>query len=263
MGFIDDCDEVYVNGNLVGFSGSFPPNYITAYNVERKYTIPQQFINIGKPNVIVVKVFDDHQEGGIVSGDVAIYEGPQKAPFDIELSGLWQFKTGDNTNYKNPDYNDSKWAKIYVPRAWEAQGYNDYDGFAWYRRSFNVPESLTKDRVVIMLGKIDDFDEVYLNGTYIGTPKNRINTDADTRYSELRVFYIEGNLLIPNKPNVLAVRVYDHGGEGGIYEGPVGIMNQKGFLQYWRNKDSKNKNNKVKFDFHMDDMNIDVNVNVK
>lgn len=234
LGFIDDCDEVYFNGKLIGFSGSFPPNFYTAYNIERKYSIPLEYVNYGKPNVIVVKVYDDGLEGGIVNGEIGVFEGRKRIPFDIDLTGLWEFKLGDNAEYKKPQFNDSKWTKITVPKAWESQGYNDYDGFAWYRKSFKVSESLTKDRVVLMLGKIDDCDEVYINGNYIGLVKNLIDVNDNTRYNELRVFYISGNLFVPNKINILAVRVYDSGGWGGIYEGPVGIMNQKAFVQYWR-----------------------------
>jgi sialate O-acetylesterase len=236
LGMIDDCDEVYLNGHLVGFSGAFPPNYYTAYNVERKYDILPEYILPGKTNILVVKVYDDGQEGGIVKGDIGIYESLQKPPFDIILTGIWNFRLGDNPEYKKTDYNDSKWAKITVPRNWESQGYPDYDGFAWYRRTCYVPASLTKEKVVVVMGKIDDLDEVYINGTYIGTQKGLIDNNRYdvSQYNKLRVYYIDGSLFTPDKQNVIAVRVYDSGGYGGIYEGPVGIMSQKAFVQFWR-----------------------------
>ena len=86
--------------------------------------------------------------------------------------------------------------------------------------------------------KIDDQDEVYINGRYIGTQKNLIenNLDDNSRYNKLRVYYLDGDIFLPDKPNQIAVRVYDSGGEGGIYEGPVGIMEQKAFVEYWRYK---------------------------
>lgn len=236
LGRIDDCDEVYFNGKLVGFSGTFPPDFSTAYNVYRKYVIPAQYVNIGRYNTIVVKVYDGEREGGIVDGDIGLFLGEQKPPFEVDLSGMWRFKVGDKADYKKPTFDDSRWNKQYVPKYWEEQGYKDYDGFAWYRRTFVVSENLANDRVVIVLGKIDDQDEVYLNGSYIGTPRTLISMDAGTRYGQLRVYYIDGNLLIPNKENTIAVRVYDSGGGGGIYEGPVGIMKQKAFVQFWRNK---------------------------
>jgi len=41
-------------------------------------------------------------------------------------------------------------------------------------------------------------------------------------------------LLKKNQSNVIAVRVLDTGGDGGIYEGPVGIISQTKYIEYWR-----------------------------
>jgi sialate O-acetylesterase len=234
LGFIDDCDEVYFNGELVGFSGSLPPNFVTAYNLERNYILPQNLIQFGKYNTITVKVYDDRLDGGIIKGDIGIFETEQP-PFNIFLSGLWSFKTGDNPEYKKPDYNDSKWPKIFAPKKWESQGYPDYDGFAWYRKSVFIPAQIATEKLVIMLGKIDDLDEVYVNGVYIGQQKNLIDNDRfRTRWDELRVYYVDRSIFIPNKQNIISIRVYDNGGDGGIYEGPMGIIKQKDFVEYWR-----------------------------
>ena len=40
--------------------------------------------------------------------------------------------------------------------------------------------------------------------------------------------------LKKNQKNVIAVRVLDTGGAGGIYEGPVGIITQTKYIEYWR-----------------------------
>jgi hypothetical protein len=239
LGYIDDADEVYLNGNLVGGTGSFPPNYSTAYNTFRKYYLPKEYLKFDNSNVLSVRVFDAQLNGGIVNGEVGIYQETDAFPYELNLQGSWKFKTGDNKDYKDPLYNDKAWRTIMVPKAWEDQGYNDYDGFAWYRKSFVVSGNYSNEKVVVMLGKIDDYEEVYLNGTYVG-PLKKISEysseDDYNRYSELRVYYVDGKLLRTNKTNVLAVRVYDKGGFGGIYEGPVGILKLKDFLKYWRTK---------------------------
>jgi hypothetical protein len=238
LGYVDDVDEVYINGNLVGTTGSFPPNFSTAYNASRKYYIPKEFLKFDKPNTIAVRVYDAQLAGGIVNGEVGIYAESNPVPFEINLQGSWKFKTGDKTEYKDLNFSDNNWHTITVPKAWEDQGYDDYDGFAWYRKKFVVTGQYANEKMVVILGKIDDFEEVYLNGTYIGPNKkiSEYSNDDDRRYSELRVYYIDGKLLQPNKTNVLAVRVYDKGGFGGIYEGPVGILKLKESLRYWRTK---------------------------
>jgi hypothetical protein len=239
LGYIDDADEVYFNGNLIGSSGSFPPNFSTAYNAFRKYHLPKEFVRYDKPNVIAVRVYDAQLDGGIVNGDLGIYADANQVPFEIDLRGMWKFRTGDNNDFKDPQYNDKTWRSIMVPKYWEDQGFPNYDGFAWYRKKFFVTGQYTNDRIVVVLGKIDDYDEVYLNGTYIGPIKKideYIREHDGNRYNEQRIYYIEGKLLQSNKINTIAVRVYDSWGGGGIYEGPVGIMKQKDFVQFMRSR---------------------------
>lgn len=244
LGYVDDVDMVYVNGKMIGYTGSFPPSYSTAYNANRIYPIPKEIIKTNEKNLIAVKVYDAGLAGGIVSGDIGIYIDPDQMPLNINLEGIWKFHTGDKLAWSDPATDDSNWHNIIVPNLWENQGYRYYDGFAWYRKSFYVPADLTQVRIVVVMGKIDDIDEVYLNGRLINPVKKLRGEDEpvetnSTDYAQFRAYYIEGSLLKPNQQNTIAVRVYDGGGGGGIYEGPVGIIKQKDFVQYWRNKNNK------------------------
>lgn len=235
LGFIDDADEVYFNGHLIGFSGSMPPKYSTAFDAFRSYYIPSKIIRYDKYNVIAIRVYDAGLAGGIVNGDMGLYSKNRSFPMEIELQGIWKFKLGDNENYSNPLYNDNNWPNITVPRSWEDQGFRDIDGYGWYRKKFFINNTKTNEHYVIVLGKIDDVEEVYLNGEYIG-PLKKISESNDTRVDEPRVYYISGKLFQNNKYNVLAVRVKDFGGRGGIYEGQIGILKQKDFVHYWRSR---------------------------
>jgi len=241
LGYIDDVDEVYINGQLIGYTGSFPPNYQTAYNAKREYKIPKHIINYDKKNVIAVRVFDSEIQGGIVSGDVAVYANPNPMPIDIDLEGIWKFHISDNLKWIDPGYPDNDWDNIIVPGKWENQGYKDYDGYAWYRKKFKVPANYNHDRIVVLVGKIDDMDEVYLNGKLVNPIKKLgeegqwVKKKSDD-WKRPRAFYIDGKLLKPNQINTIAVRAFDAGGAGGIYEGPVGIVEQTKFIKYWRNK---------------------------
>ena len=78
---------------------------------------------------------------------------------------------------------------------------------------------------MILLGKIDDVDEVYINGKQIGST-GRIERKWITgeEYQQYRNYHIPDGVLKPGKSNVIAVRVYDHDGAGGIYEGPVTLL---------------------------------------
>jgi hypothetical protein len=246
LGYIDDVDEVYFNGNKIGSTGSFPPNYSTAYDAERIYYIPEQYINFNGPNLIAIKVYDSVGEGGIVSGDIGLYGGKNSVNLEVNLQTEWKFQPGDDMRRKETDYDDSGWSEIFVPAKWEDQGYRDYDGYAWYRKSFTYQGTSDNEKMVILLGKIDDIDQVYINGTFVGSTGNfpsRTHDDVSTgqEYNAFRGYYIPDGLLKKNQKNVIAVRVLDTGGDGGIYEGPVGIITQTKYIEYWR-KIKKNGN---------------------
>ena len=246
MGYIDDVDEVYLNGHKIGSTGGFPPDYNTAYNAERIYYIPEQYINFDGSNLIAVKVYDSEQEGGIVSGEIGLYGGKASVNFDINLQTTWKFQPGDDLRRKESDFDDSGWGEIFVPAKWEDQGYRDYDGYAWYRKSFIYQINNGNEKMVLLMGKIDDIDQVYINGTLVGSTGNfptrrgeEVNTGQE--YDAFRGYYIPDGLLKKNQKNVIAVRVLDTGGAGGIYEGPVGIITQAKYIEYWR-KIKENQN---------------------
>jgi len=236
LGRIDDVDEVYINGKEIGKTGKFPPDYKSAYDKTRKYLIPPDLINTTGDNVISVKVYDSYQEGGIIDGPTGIYIDEDNELLALNLSGKWKFRTGDNKGWRFVDYNDEGWSSIGVPSVWENQGYEDYDGYGWYRLKFSLPKNLTTGELYLSLGKIDDIDDVYLNGEHIGTV-NDLRREFGYRnsggeYNVRRVYKIREGLLNRDGSNIIAVRVYDEQGLGGIYEGPVGIMSADNARRY-------------------------------
>jgi len=159
-----------------------------------------------------------------------------------QIIGLtnWKFKTGDNLEWSKPDYNDVSWKTIQAGINWEAEGYAGYDGYAWYRIKFYLPSKmkenvLFKDSLMFLLGKIDDRDQTFLNGNIIGqnaklirTGKNSILQDLsglESAWDVSRKYSVSTNdvRLKWDKENVLAIRVHDGGGDGGMYSLPVNI----------------------------------------
>lgn len=112
--------------------------------------------------------------------------------------------------WKNPDYNDSKWPSIKIPGLWE-QSIENFDGVVWFRKKITVlPEDAGKP-ALLKLSRIDDSDETYVNGVKVGEMKNK--------YNDKRSYPISGE-LIKEGENVIAVRIEDTGGGGGIYGSP-------------------------------------------
>ncbi len=238
-GYVDDACAVYVNGTLIGEGGSLPPQYETAYDVPQVFRLPASVLRYDRENVIAIRVFDEHLNGGIVKGKIGIYEVRYPLRFAVTLPDVWKFKTGDDPEWSSPSADDRKWQTLTVPAKWDIQGFKNYDGPAWYRVSFDVPSSLPDDDYVVVLGRIDDVDETFLNGKKIGST-GRIRSDGTVRrlgeeYRELRGYEISSAALIRGGKNILAVRVYDGFKDGGIYEGPVGIVRKKEFTSWLRN----------------------------
>lgn len=247
IGFIDDVDQTFVNGKLVGMSGGFPPEYVTAYDAYREYYISKNILKEGK-NTIAIRVYDAQLSGGIVGGDAGLLpilsNSVQVAylDLDIDLRGMWKINTGDISEWKNPDYDDKGWKEIFVPAFWETQGFKDYNGFAWYRMKFTLPEKYADQKMVLMLGMIDDIDQTFVNGVLVGSIGDwnfdvlPTNFNQNSEWETIRGYYIPDDVLIPGKENTIAVRVYDGFMDGGIYKGPIGLITQKKYREYWENR---------------------------
>ncbi|MFZ4620715.1 MAG: sugar-binding domain-containing protein [Bacteroidota bacterium] len=231
MGFVDDVCAVYVNGILIGEGGRFEPDYQTGYDREQNFLIPDDALQFGKENVIAVRVYDAMQGGGIVRGRIGITEEQSDIKFVMQFPLRWKFHTGDDIKWKEMSFDDRSWSDLIVPAKWDFQGFRDYDGYGWYRLTFDVPANADRNNLVMLLGKIDDVDETFLNGVRIGKT-GRVRSDGSISssedYQKLRGYDIPTSLL-KEKGNVLAVRVYDGLKDGGIYEGPVGIITEKEF----------------------------------
>jgi hypothetical protein len=239
LGNIDDVGEVYLNGHMIGFVGKFPPDFTTGYSISFECPVPQEFLSFGTENVLAVRVYDYRQAGGITRGTVGLFEPRDYLEPELDLSGVWKFSTGDNMDWRKPSFDDSRWRDIKAPLYWEAQGYRDYDGFAWYRRSFKVPADLAGKRLVLLVGRIDDADEVYLNGELIGRtgnmkrPMGRAN--QSTEWQQLRAYVLPPSLLSSDRDNIIAVRVLDVWQHGGIYDGPIGLVQRNRYMA-WKDR---------------------------
>ncbi|MFT5222187.1 MAG: enterochelin esterase-like enzyme [Glaciecola sp.] len=72
-GYLDDADEVYLNGMLVGASGQFPPENDSQWFERRLYPVPNEALRYGQQNVIAVRVSDFSGGGGWYKGPVGIF----------------------------------------------------------------------------------------------------------------------------------------------------------------------------------------------
>ncbi len=251
IGNVDDVDETYINGLMVGYYGELPPHYATGYGQLRQYAISPDIIRWGEENVIAVRVYDGEMAGGIVNAPVGIYGDRDmlKVEYPLIAAGpagkeeklgnpggvVWRFRTGDKREWANPDFDDRDWKPTVVPLEWDALGHKDYDGFGWYRVRFKTPNIDPTRNIILLLGRIDDVDEAFVNGSLIGrTGKMPPNWRRDDSYGQIRAYTIPAGRLTPGAENVLAVRVYDGWRHGGIYDGPIGFVTRDRYVAWSR-----------------------------
>ena len=112
---------------------------------------------------------------------------------------------GDSILYKNADYDHRRWSTMPIPGTWETQSHlSRLDGIVWFRKEIDVkPEDAGKS-ASFHLGKIDDNEQSFLNGEALGATQGW-NID--------RVY----NGVLKAGKNVIAIRVEDTGGGGGIW----------------------------------------------
>ncbi len=225
LGYIDDVDEVFFNGTKIGQTGKFPPFYSTGYNNFRKYLIPNHLINYEGENVISVRVYDSQLNGGIVKGDLKIKFEGLKLPLDINLEGEWYFNKGEKIDLEGRD-------QIIVPGLWENQGYYRYDGYGTYSCDFFVPDDLNINDLVFVVGRIDDADKVYINGKFVGSTGRYGEVVGADFHLEARNYFLAKDIVQHGK-NTVQITVWDERWDGGIVEGPIGLITQEKFRKYW------------------------------
>lgn len=139
-----------------------------------------------------------------------------------------KFKIGDSAAWKDPSYVDKTWETQQLGKTWQEQGHPDYHGYAWYRIHVIIPSSIKdksfwKDSLRIFLAHVNDVDESYLNGIKIGHIGSFPDEPAGyvSKWPAEREYHLSINdpAIKWNQDNLIAIRVYDGGGSGGIFMG--------------------------------------------
>ena len=154
---------------------------------------------------------------------------PGTAETQAERFAAWYAKNDPGTpaHWQNPDFNDAAWNALPQPGFFQLAGdpaLAGVNGVVWYRRTFDLPAQLCwnpadvpvvvdtgggKNAVLHLLA--DDNDTTWVNGVQVG---------ATEGYKVPRAYPVPASLLKP-AGNVVAVRLLDTGGNGGLYDDPA------------------------------------------
>jgi sialate O-acetylesterase len=122
-------------------------------------------------------------------------------------------------SWASPGTDTANWQSMTVPLAWERLGPEmELDGAIWFRREVNVPAKWAGRELDIHLGAIDDVDATYFNGVAVGG----VGSEVPNHWQVPRRYLVPASAVRAGRASV-AVRVWDHGGEGG-FMGPAAEM---------------------------------------
>jgi hypothetical protein len=142
------------------------------------------------------------------------------------LETTWRFKTdpqkaGTDEGWYSADVPDSDWAPIRTDRNWQAQGYEDYHGTAWYRTRLTMPEDFdTRKHLWLFFESVDSEAYVYIDGTQVF---EHTFASAGSMAWETPFRMDARPLLKPGCEHLIAVRVDSEEDAGGIWR-PVSLI---------------------------------------
>ena len=139
-----------------------------------------------------------------------------KRVVDDSAEDKWSQIDFKDTHLAASGFTDKNWQTMELPTIWETSEIGQYDGVIWFRKKVDIPAELLSGKLMLELGPIDDMDITYFNGVKIG------ETQKEGYWKVNRVYEIPENLA-QEKDNIIAVRVMDQQGGGGIY-GEPGLM---------------------------------------
>ncbi|MCY2924127.1 MAG: hypothetical protein NT031_01585, partial [Planctomycetota bacterium] len=120
--------------------------------------------------------------------------------------------------WKEPAFDDGAWQEVALPATWESHSnYTQDNVYGWFRRRIEVPANLLGKDVLLALGKIDDVDETFVNGVRVGS-MGAFPPAFATAYDQPRIYTVPAGLLKGDGSDLVAVRVFDAQGAGGMYE---------------------------------------------
>ena len=110
-----------------------------------------------------------------------------------------------------PDAATADWLTMPLPMLWEKfPGFGNLDGVLWFRRDVELTAAEAGQPLTLSLGPIDDNDSTWFNGTLVG---------ATVGVDQKRTYKVPAALARAGR-NVVAVRVLDTGGGGGLWGEP-------------------------------------------
>ncbi|MDZ7757652.1 PP2C family protein-serine/threonine phosphatase [Rhodohalobacter sp.] len=96
----------------------------------------------------------------------------------IYISDRWKFMSGDNTEWANPDFDDSDWSVISTNLTVADLSFVDWEGIGWFRKKLRVSGELAGKPLALVIDRHLGASEIYLNGEKV-YELGRFSTNPD------------------------------------------------------------------------------------
>lgn len=178
-------------------------------------------LSLALPAVSVHAQYIEKQEGSVkVNAPAADFSAFRHQLFNFG----WRFSLGNPEGAERTDYDDSDWRTLDLPHDYQfeqpwAENENKGRGFkrmceGWYRKTFNVPESLKGRRVLLDFEGVMYVSDVYVNGKKVASNEyGYTGFEADIT----KAVHYGGNNVVAVYSNTGAVNASRWYTGGGIY----------------------------------------------
>lgn len=140
----------------------------------------------------------------------------------VSFNEGWKFNLGDVSGAHLKTYKDASWRKLNLPHDWSIElpfnrsspaggsaGWLD-GGTGWYRKTFNLPDSLAQKRITIQFEGVYMNSSVYINNRLLGTRPYGYSTFE---------YDLTPHLKFGDEPNVISVKVVNNQPTSRWYSG--------------------------------------------
>lgn len=125
---------------------------------------------------------------------------------------------GSARGWYKADFDDSAWKDIKIPSVLE-NVFGEKDGAFWFRKTVDLPAGYAGKDLLLELGVVDDYDVTHFNGEIVG----KTGLETPDTWKVKRFYKIPGKLVKAGK-NVIAIRCFDSGHAGGLFDKPVNLQ---------------------------------------
>ena len=142
----------------------------------------------------------------------------------IELGPTWRFRPdpaaiGEEEQWHTGSCSDSDWAEVHSGDHWMNQGFKGYNGSAWYRLTFTMPEDFdTRRHLWLLFAGVDKEAWVYIDGELVFERSIASTGKSVAELFETPFKFDARPFLKPGRQHLVAVKVHSAELGGGLYQ---------------------------------------------